>query len=101
MNIIINTMDRCAEDGFVECAHWTVTKTVGEHTASQYGTESFSHEEGTTFVPYENLTQDQVKQWLIDRWGVEGMEAKESALEAQLQAQMAPPVLSGVPWASA
>lgn len=98
MNIIINTMDRCAEDGFVECVHWTVTKTVGEHTASQYGTESFSHEEGRAFAPYASLTQDQVKQWLIDRWGVEGMEAKESALEAQIHNMINPPVLSGMPW---
>jgi len=98
MNIIINTMDRCAEDGFVECVHWTVTKTVGEHTASAYGTESFSHEAGHAFAPYESLTQDQVKQWLIDRWGTEGMEAKESALEAQINNMIAPPVMSGVPW---
>lgn len=98
MNIIINTMDRCAEDGFVECVHWTVVKTVGEHTASQYGTESFSHEEGHAFAPYASLTQDQVKQWLIDRWGVEGVKAKEDALDAQIAAQAAPAVLSGVPW---
>lgn len=101
MNIIINNMDRCAADGFVEVVHWTVTKTVGEHTASQYGTEAFTHEKGHAFAPYKSLTPEQVKQWLIDRWGPEGMEAKESALEAQIQALAAPPVLSGVPWASA
>lgn len=98
MNIIINTMDRCAEDGFVECVHWTVTKTVGEHTASQYGTESFTHEEGHPFAPYESLTPEQVKQWLIDRWGVEGVAAKEAALDAQLAVLANPPVLSGTPW---
>lgn len=98
MNIIINNMDRCSADGFVECVHWTVTKTVGEHTASQYGTESFKHEEGHAFAPYESLTPEQVKQWLIDRWGNDGMEAKEIALEAQIQNMIAPSIMSGVPW---
>lgn len=101
MNIIINQMDRCTEDGFVEVVHWTVTKTVGEFSSSQYGTESFAHEEGGDYKPYGDLTEADVKGWLTERWGNEGMEAKEAALEAQIQAQATPPTLTGLPWATA
>jgi hypothetical protein len=98
MNIVINQMDRCAADGFVECVHWAATKTVGEYSASQYGTESFHHEEGQAYKPYDNLTQEDVKGWLTERWGVDGVAAKEAALDAQIQAQANPPVLAGLPW---
>jgi len=96
MNIIINQMDRLSVDGFVTVVHWTVTKTSGEFTASQYGTESFT-EEGT-FKPFAELTEADVKGWLTDRWGAEGVAAKEAALDKQLQDMANPPVVSGLPW---
>ena len=96
MNIIINQMDRLSVDGFVTVVHWTVTKTSGEFTASQYGTESFT-EEGS-FKPFAELTETDVKGWLTERWGTEGVAAKEAALDAQLAALANPPVVSGLPW---
>ena len=96
MNIIINTMERNAADGFVTTVHWSTTKTQGEHTASQYGTESFAHE--GTFKPFAELTEAEVKGWLTDRWGADGVAAKEAALDAQLANLANPPVIAGVPW---
>lgn len=100
MEIIINQMDRVAADGFVTVVHWIVAKTQGEFTASQYGTESFAYEDGTAFKPYAELTEADVKGWLTDRWGAEGVAAKEAALDAQLQQLAAPAVVSGIPWAA-
>lgn len=97
MNIVINNLDRKSDSGFVTTVHWTVTKTAGEHTASQYGTESFSHTEGN-LIPYEQLTPEIVTGWLTERWGADGLSAKESALDAQLAALADPPVVAGVPW---
>jgi hypothetical protein len=96
MNIIINQMDRLSVDGFVTVVHWTVTKTSGEFTASQYGTEAFA-EEGS-FKPFDELTEVDVQGWLMDRWGADGMAAKEAALDKQLQDMANPPVVSGLPW---
>ena len=96
MNIIINTMERNAADGFVTTVHWSTTKTQGEHTASQYGTESFTYE--GSFKPFAELTEAEVKGWLTDRWGADGVAAKEAALDAQLASLANPPVVSGVPW---
>ena len=99
MNIIINNLDRTNPSGFVTTVHWTTTKTSGEHTASQYGTESFEATEGS-FVPFNQLTQEMVTGWLKERWGAEGLAAKEAALDAQLAVLANPPVVSGLPWAS-
>ena len=96
MNIVINTMDRLSVDGFVTVVHWTVSKTSGEFTASQYGTESFT-EEGS-FKPFDELTEADVQGWRSDRWGAEGVAAKEAALDKQLQDMANPPVVSGLPW---
>lgn len=101
MNIIINTLERNATDGGVITVHWSVAKTQGEHSASQYGTESFTPDPAAPgFKPYAQLTQADVEGWLRDRWGTEGVAAKEAALDAQLAALAQPPVLTGVPWAA-
>lgn len=99
MNIIITNMDRVTSDGFVVTVHWTVAKTQGEFSASQYGTQSFTQQEGT-FVPYDQLTPEIVTGWLTDAWGPEGVAAKEAALDQMIAAQENPPIESGLPWAS-
>ena len=99
MNIIINTMERTNPGGFVLTVHWTVSKTQGEFSASQYGTESFTQQEGN-FVPYNQLTPEIVTGWLTDAWGPEGVAAKEAALDQMIAAQENPPIESGLPWAN-
>lgn len=99
MNIIISQMDRLTADGGVVTVHWRTEKTQGEHTVSQYGTESFTPDpEAKGFVPYEDLTQEMVVGWLEDRWDADGMAAKEAALDAQLADMANPKVLNGLPW---
>ena len=99
MQILINTLDRNATDGGVIVVHWTVTKTNGDLTASSYGTEGFTPDPtSSTFKPYEQLTKEDVIGWLNDRWGDEGMAAKEAALDTQLNTLKNPPVMSGTPW---
>lgn len=102
MEIKINQLDRNTEGGGVITVHWTVLKTQGDHTASQYGTEGFEPDPAAPgFKPYEQLTEQDVKNWLTERWTSEGVAAKEAALDAQLQQLASPPVQSGLPWAPA
>lgn len=77
----------------VQTVHYLFTKTVGEHTASIYGTKSMA-EPGTPYTSFPSLTEQQV----ID-WCEFDLIAIESALDAQLQ-QMQNPVIIGkpVPW---
>ena len=101
MDININQMDRAAADGFVITVHWTVIKTQGEYTASQYGVESFEPDSSTPeFIPFDSLTEEIVKGWLTDKWGAEGVAAKEAALDQMIAAQENPPILAGLPWAN-
>lgn len=101
MNILISQMDRQASDGGVVTVHWRTEKTVGDHTASQYGTESFTPDpQAPGFVPFAQLTEAMVKGWLTDKWGADGVAAKEAALDAQLAEMTTPKQLSGMPWSN-
>jgi hypothetical protein len=99
MDIIINTLERNTANGAVITVHWSTVKTQGEHAASQYGTESFDADPAAPgFVPYEQLTKAIVTGWLTERWGAEGLAAKEAALDAHLAELAAPAVTTGLPW---
>lgn len=99
MDIIINTLERNTADGAVITVHWSTAKTQGEHTASQYGTESFeANPAAPGFIPYAQLTKEIVTGWLTEKWGADGLAAKEAALDAQLAAMAAPAVTTGLPW---
>ena len=93
----ISQLDRKTADGFVTTAHWQATAVDGEHTASIYATCSWS--EGEPTVPYDQLTEQQVLEWV---WasGVD-KDATEAALAAQIAAQQNPVTATGTPWGAA
>lgn len=93
----ISQMDRLTSDGFVVVVHYHVAATEGELSASTYGTTSYTQEEGSTFVPYEQLTQETVVGWVQEALGKEVVEA---SLQSQIDALKAPLQQSGLPWAN-
>lgn len=83
------------QDGGVVVAHWTAEKVSGELTARTYGTKSFTPDpESEGFTPFENLTQEIVVGWFTE----EEVAQIESVLDADLEAQAQPQVISGLPW---
>lgn len=94
----ISQMDRATSDGFVQTVHWTASQVDGEHTASTYSTASFTKEDGINYVPYAELTEAAVIQWVKDSLGADGVAAVEAALAANIADQKAPKVAAGVPW---
>jgi hypothetical protein len=88
----IAQMDRLTSDGFVTTAHWTVTATDSDFSASSYGTCGFS---GKLTTPYADLTEAQVLEWV---WGQIDKAEIESNLAAQINAQKNPVSATGVPW---
>ena len=97
-NWIITKTDYIIADGFVKTAHWTCNAVDGDYTASIYSTCSWA--DGTPTVPYADLTQETVLGWVWAN-GV-SKEATEAAVEAQLQAQINPPVVTpALPWSAA
>jgi len=82
-------------DGGVVVAHWTAEKVSGELTATTYGTKSFTPDpESDSFTAFENLTQEIVVGWFTE----EETAQIESVLDADLESQKQPQVISGTPW---
>jgi hypothetical protein len=87
-------MDRLTSDGFVVTVHYTVNAVDGEFTASTYGTVGYTQGEGS-YVPFANLTKDQVIGWVQESLNKDTVEA---ALATQIDAQKNPVQASGLPW---
>ena len=94
----ISQMDRNTADGFVNTVHWTASQVDGEHTASTYSTASFTKEDGINYVPYEQLTETAVIEWVKASLGEEGVAAVDAALAANIADQKAPKTATGTPW---
>jgi len=92
-NWSINTMERDVATGYVSVVHWNVTAVDGEHTASAYATVSWA--EGTPAVPYANLTESTVLNWV---WESVDKSATEASLAAQIALLKNPVKATGTPW---
>jgi len=92
---IVN-LDRKTSDGFVITAHYTVSATDGDYNASTYGTVGYTQGEGS-YVPYAELTKEEVIGWVQESLGKDTVEA---SLTAQIEALKNPVQESGVPWVS-
>jgi hypothetical protein len=78
--------------------HWTCAGTDGTYNGSVYSTCSVPATTGT-FTPYSQLTQSQVLGWIWAN-GVDQASA-EAAVQAQIDNQITPPVVSPkLPWVS-
>jgi len=96
-NWSLPTLERQTADGFVFTAHWRCTASDGDFSASSYGTAGFSQDpESESFIPYEDLTEEQVLGWV---WadGVD-KDATEAALAQKIEDQKNPTTAAGTPW---
>ena len=99
-NWSISTLESNTADGGVIVAHWRVTEEDGDHSASAYGTCSFTPDASADdFVPYADLTEEVVLGWCWDADGVD-KDAVEASLTAKIEEQKAPTTETGVPWTS-
>ena len=94
----INQLDCVPQDGdltdFVVVAHWNrnTKETINgvEYFASVYGSQSYSKDDVTDFIPYEDLTYDIVCGQLDSTIDVEALDLN---LDAQIENQVNPPVI--------
>ena len=95
MNYTISTLESNT-DGGVIVAHWRVSKTSGDFTASSYGTVGFTPDSSAEgYVDYADLTEADVIAWVQAELDTEALEA---SLDADLAEQASPSVTVGVPW---
>ena len=93
------------ESDVVFMAHWQLYASTGSYSASAIGTQTVAaYEEGQPFTPFNELTYDQVKGWVLDAMNVNDPNTVDNlyaSLEAQIQNQINPPVLvQQAPWLS-
>lgn len=96
----ITNTDRNTADGFIFCVHWTASQTDGDYSASTYSTVSFTKEDGINYVPYDQLTEAAVVEWVKGSLGAEGVAAVDAALANNIELQKNPVQASGTPWAA-
>lgn len=94
----INQLECLPQDGdlkdFVVVCHWSrfAKETVNdkEYQAYVYGSQSFSKDDVSDFIPYEELTYDIVCGWLDATLDVEALDLN---LDAKIENQVNPPVI--------
>ena len=96
LNITIANLERNVADGGVTVAHWRASLTQDEVSASSYGTVGFTPDpEAEGFVAFEALTEEDVCGWVCAELDLVAIEA---SLQANIDEQLAPVSVSGLPW---
>lgn len=94
----INQMESLPSDqdlkDFVITVHWSrfAKETINEkeYQAMVYGTQSFSKDDVSNFIPYEDLTYEIVCGWLDSSLDTEALDLN---LDAQIENQVNPPIV--------
>ena len=89
----VTNLDRKTSDGYIQVCHWTCSGVDGEFSDSVYSTCSFG--DGSPTIPYDQVTQDEVLNWV---WESVDKDATEAAIAAKIEAQKNPVSAQGVPW---
>lgn len=80
--------------------HWTLSGSDGVCVGSTYGAQVVTIDPEATFVPYEELTLQQVIEWVQTAMGPNQVAAVEQKIANQIENQINPPVLyPPLPWA--
>lgn len=100
----INQMDAYPEyEGnadVVFTVHWSLTATEDEYVGYVYGSAGLTLDPEATYVPYADLTKEQVVGWVHTALGEEQVVAYEASVLAQIELQKNPTVVTPtLPWA--
>ena len=93
----IANLERETADGYVFCAHYTVSANDGTYSSGAYGSIGFQRPDD--LIPFADLTEELVVGWVKEALGgEEKVESIQTALQAQIDEQRAPSKAAGVPW---
>ena len=90
------------EQNYVVIASYDVTGVDGAYTSSLSNTAQFSTASVSPFIPYEDLTNDIVVDWIKQELGENGIISIEECIQGQINSQINPPVspqVTPLPWA--
>lgn len=100
---IVEGMDCVPQDegktDAVVTVHWRLNGTDGHYASSVYGTVALNYEPGLPFTPYNELTQDQVVEWVKNALGPDQVKSYEDVISGQIQARAKPSIITPpLPW---
>ena len=97
MNIKILELERDLSDDTVITISWSATIQDGEYTASTSGDTLVKREpDSATFIPYKDLTEEKIIEWLKVGWS-----SPEDELKKEIEKlKAAPKYVRGLPWQS-
>lgn len=105
MKLAITNLLRDSKTGGVKMAMWSVTEEVADEVTgdmlseTSYGTTEFDfNPEDPNFIPYEELTEETVLNWVSTALGPQTLELIQNELIQKINSKKNPPVLSGTPW---
>jgi hypothetical protein len=89
-NLLTETIE--GHQDYVVIAIYNVFGTDGTYSASiNSNTAQFSTEDMTTFIPYEDLTEEIVIGWIKETLGINGIISIEACIQGQIDSQINPP----------
>jgi hypothetical protein len=81
--------------------HWRVNANEGNYNATGYGTVGVQLDPASEFIPYANLTQDEVVGWVKEALGAEQVADIEHGLEGEIKNLITPTFIKNpLPWIS-
>ena len=89
-------LEREVDDGFVFTAHYEVVAQNNVYKSGAYGSVSFERPE--ELIPYDDLTEEIVVDWVKNKLGEEAVLDTETVLQEALDEQASPTKALGVPW---
>lgn len=97
----IANLDRKLADGMVTAVHYTVSAHDGTYSSSAYGSVGLEPATKKSMIPFANLEQSVVVEWVKKALGGdEKVQEIQAALQEQIDLQRTPVIGSGVPWNS-
>jgi len=97
----MSTVTRAGQDDTVVQVRYALTATDGTHTAEIQGVVQLTPTDGGTFIPFENLTQEQVVAWVEAAVRPEDKNHFKMGLTRRLEHMANPPVrpvIKPAPW---
>ncbi len=97
----VANLERNPENGGVITVDWSCTAAGGGKSAFYGGKSTFTPDASAEgFVPFESLTEATVLGWVFEELGDKKAEI-EAERTAKVEKQLAPTVVSGLPWSTA
>lgn len=85
-------------DGAVYIAHWTASLEENGESASVYGSVGFGDPDPASFIPFSQLTKEEVLNWIFEALGPDQVVSIQENLYNQIQAKLNPTSEVGIPW---